>query len=1019
MEDMKNFSPLYPYNGRALNLIDKFYIFGYNYATLKKYLIDKTPKISSINFDEKSKTLPTFRIELGPKEFLEPTILSEITYDYNKELISPETCKELIFPNGLNFCYRVKLKKNYNPNLEKEEFNKIDLSLNTDDCPRGFKSAFSNTPLEGVNGRKSQYAFAYTFYRPFWKSKEIEEGKIFIFYIPYTFCIISEFPFYIGFQKLFKVIRSLFAQKYKYIPIEILLYQIVSLTPSPLNTDVLLDLNLMCNQQELFSKDKNKQNIIFKRSISEYKRSDIEKIFDNEDRINFTSLNNILPAKQQKEEDKSLENVIIFRYLSGYPLVEYNLIKVLFMTLSIDKIIKAFLFTFLEQEIIFFSEDIEYLSLTINSYANFNFPLNDCQYFYMVCAASLQEFQSGPSEIGEKSYSSIIGINNKYIKNYLSDLNKIKNHVVVDLDNGEIFIAIMNKKDDIIKKMNELITDLIEDNYSCKHLKETYLYLAIKNLKNRLSQIYKEYYENKNFKYMNYIELNNKTFLNEYTKANQSLQEAFYECVLTLSFYFYDNIIIMEENNKNNNSLNVEFNKKFEEENKFKTEEILIIKELLDSMKLKGSFMQFVRENDPIDLFKIPLTFSDEFISFFSKKKSELGSKNIKYFDIIDKLYISKKSRGIKIIDFKNEMIKYFNNFKKEFDREIKDSGIKRFQYDFSSLIKIENIKKERLIEYQTYELDDKILLKYIYKINSLSSEEKNFKKENIIKEISMSEVESIIEDFCINNGYLSEYDFFCGNIIILFSLSLKYFPENFGCGCCLKVLLNNFIIFRKYIYILLQILYELYIKSLQEKNYNFAEKIQFSFYFCLNHIRTQKLFPNENLMYIINKFLKSVSEEENNNNNIKENEIKEENNLINIECNFGFNPENLIIMNNSYNISFDKKGQKKNKDKRKLSANNLDLKDKNSKIRYNVDKNKIIESKYLKQKDIFNNLTCEYNIYIKLLDLNVLDDKKIIDSCLNIFLYLIENEKNKLFNEFDELIKIMENIFYIFIKSK
>ena len=123
--------------------------------------------------------------------------------------------------------------------------------------------------------------------------------------------------------------------------------------------------------------------------------------------------------------------------------------------------------------------------------------------------------------------------------------------------------------------------------------------------------------------------------------------------------------------------------------------------------------------------------------------------------------------------------------------------------------------------------------------------------------------------------------------------------------------------------------------------------------------------------------------------------------------------------MNNSYNISFDKKGQKKNKDKRKLSANNLDLKDKNSKIRYNVDKNKIIESKYLKQKDIFNFLTCEYNIYIKLLDLNVLDDKKIIDSCLNIFLYLIENEKNKLFNEFDELIKIMENIFYIFIKSK
>ena len=34
-------TPLYPYDGRSPNLIDKFFIFGYNYLTLKKYLIEQ------------------------------------------------------------------------------------------------------------------------------------------------------------------------------------------------------------------------------------------------------------------------------------------------------------------------------------------------------------------------------------------------------------------------------------------------------------------------------------------------------------------------------------------------------------------------------------------------------------------------------------------------------------------------------------------------------------------------------------------------------------------------------------------------------------------------------------------------------------------------------------------------------------------------------------------------------------------------------------------------------------------
>ena len=196
------------------------------------------------------------------------------------------------------------------------------------------------------------------------------------------------------------------------------------------------------------------------------------------------------------------------------------------------------------------------------------------------------------------------------------------------------------------------------------------------------------------------------------------------------------------------------------------------------------------------------------------------------------------------------------------------------------------------------------------------------------------------------------------------------------------------------------------------------SNRMKLCFYSCFNYIRMEKLFPNENLMYLINKFFKSISEEENNN-NIKKTEIKEENDIINEELSFKFIPENLILFNNSSDVNIDKKGKNKNKE-RKKSSNNNNLRDSSSKIRYTLDiNNNIFESKYLSQKDIFKNLTYEYNIYIDLLNFNVIKEENVINSCLNIFLFIKENEENKLFKELEEPIKIMENIFYIFIKNK
>jgi hypothetical protein len=191
-------------------------------------------------------------------------------------------------------------------------------------------------------------------------------------------------------------------------------------------------------------------------------------------------------SENKIEQNNPFENKIIFKYLSGYPLIQYNLAKVLFHKLSIGKIIKIFLFIFLEKDVIFFSEDVEYLTLTINAFINFNFPLNDSEYFYNVGPNSLYSFQMNEG-FGIKINSSIIAINYRYIQNYLSRLSNIKEHVVVDLDYGEIRGE--DFQDDSYDTINKIIENICRKKGINNNFEETKLFQAINNLYNKLTEL--------------------------------------------------------------------------------------------------------------------------------------------------------------------------------------------------------------------------------------------------------------------------------------------------------------------------------------------------------------------------------------------------------------------------------------------------------------------------------------------------------------------------------------------------
>ena len=167
------------------------------------------------------------------------------------------------------------------------------------------------------------------------------------------------------------------------------------------------------------------------------------------------------------------------------------------------------------------------------------------------------------------------------------------------------------------------------------------------------------------------------------------------------------------------------------------------------------------------------------------------------------------------------------------------------------------NEGNQRVLIYQTYELDDNLLLKYLHFIKNLTKQEylgefygAFLVEENILKNIKITDIESKIENYCMDNKLLSKSDICCANIILLFTISLKSLRETVDCQTFLGILFQDFTVFRKYYSILLRMIYKLY----QYQN-NYASTL--CYYPCINSIRIKKLVPNEDLLNMINQFNK------------------------------------------------------------------------------------------------------------------------------------------------------------------
>ena len=164
-------------------------------------------------------------------------------------------------------------------------------------------------------------------------------------------------------------------------------------------------------------------------------------------------------------------------------------------------------------------------------------------------------------------------------------------------------------------------------------------------------------------------------FNKDINKINLQIQESFYRFINNICIYFYQNLTInlsaeLKKNVKNNAELQFDSTYSFDS-NKYTKEEIYFLDELKDTMKFESFIFGFIQSYNPIDLYKIPLTFTEEFVSILSRK-SKKQLKNIQFLKLFDNLY-RKISPGRNDIDFFPFMSKYFTTYKEKFDRDIQD----------------------------------------------------------------------------------------------------------------------------------------------------------------------------------------------------------------------------------------------------------------------------------------------------------------------------------------------------------
>ena len=642
-------SKLYPFHGSSKYLFDKFLIIGYNSLTISQEFIPNKSKLLQQKVEPIIKNSPInpFVNSFSFPIDVEPMILTEICSDYEKVLLDNDMILTLLFPNKPLGYY---FPNDYMRNPKKPDY------------PKPFSLVFNSNPSSNEGLKKSYNGIAYFTYDQ--HEEQINSNTTGYFVTPKAFVILSEFPFYSSYLRLLSEISKMFKSAVD-VPLEMTLYNLIKFTPSPLSSSICIN---------------------FPHST---------KPIDNTANANAATPTNA--------------STLLFPQLTGLPIIDINLHKV-FYHLGATNVIKLFLFSFLEKDILVFSTNLELISLVIYAFHTLNYPLNDGNYYWLNATVSYTDLVTENSIFVGQSYPTMLGVHSAYNPAYLQR-TVLKDHFVMDLDNNvfEYNSGRDKDKDDarLVSTFLHFLKKVFKGSNSLHNLD---LYVAVRCLYTELEPLCARKPIRATRFYEDINEVHSKT--GEVVDYNGKVQEMFYKFVVKIVSIMYTRIslhsILDSKTNMNDrNRLKETFYNEFSRDNSeyMKTqEEQSFFEQLLGTFKFSSFIEGFVKSHSDNGLYQVSFVFLDEFANLMKHHASKTTTKDASDKDVKDAKETKTQSR---INDF-NEMnftstIKELYKRKYRNTKAVGSSGFQLFRNSTKPVISSFMKKNSSIIKVKEY----------------------------------------------------------------------------------------------------------------------------------------------------------------------------------------------------------------------------------------------------------------------------------------------------------------------------
>jgi hypothetical protein len=835
----------YPYLGYSSNLIEYFMIIGYE----KNYIYNEI--------------LPNQFYPNNEQVYHELTVINSISSNSEIDILDNDMIIKLVYPKQPQIISTFNLS--YDPALSSVIF-------------------FSNADALGINSKVPFHGCGLLFYENF----VANSSKILI---PKAFCIISQFPYFQLFNSLNKEILNLYKNGTE-VPIEIILYNIINLIPSPIN----FSLNLAIfpkDQKNVNTRESTMSNISFGQNPGNNFNS-FNSYTTNHNGIAINPINN--PPREFSTTQRSYSmnmNCYPISQLSGYPVLDWNISEI-FNILPINTVIEILIFNFLEFDMLFFSKNIEILNFVMYIIAILNYPCNDSIYQWHILSVPPEELiNSDNSQFAGKPWAAMLGVNSSYTP-LIDNSKAVDSNFIVDIDNKSFFLKNTENSEDN-QKANQLLVYIrkITKDYSVQSL---FLQKIIKNLQKELEIITKQVISNPGtFTTSSRDTLTNESQANFYETSdrlkilNKNIQEAFYDFILNILIIFYNNYFLNSSfdrrksiDKQNNSNFFIYYN---EDTSKFSKEELVFYYFFKASNKYNNYVLNFIMEFKCINLYKIPLIFSEEFI--YLKKNSEDKVLKSRFFEIIQNFYNENNTSN-------KATVVSFQNFYKHYETHLKQYIFEQIDHDgiISTSIKAlaggttldyKNFDNKKLdknfsyfYSYNIIDIDRKILFKYLNYINNLETCQKEeifpflkWKSCNTIKTIKFGDIINSIERNLISHKIIkSDY-------LILYSLILVFIVTRPICNFnesithlknILELIDSKSFFMRKYIYLIFS--YYTTKHTVEDglkhcindfKKCNYISRM--CRYMIINNLRIKIILPNEQLMNLFEIFFSAEKE--------------------------------------------------------------------------------------------------------------------------------------------------------------